>query len=184
MPHLPPPIATSASTTTHLLNNTPKTSHEPDRLLRQPTNKKAARENSDGSCNVKDQKIWITCAQVASKMILARTTPLDKVKKPSECLSLLCIDLNYNKQVSKCDGSRKWVAELSTPMKYSSTTIPSPPHPSSAQKNKDFEMILHGMNAECCLLAGEALGLGYASLSKAASYVKTRVVFKRQIGMN
>lgn len=51
-------------------------------------------------------------------------------------------------------------------------------------KNKDFEMILHGMNAECCLLAGEALGLGYAFLSKAASYVKTRVVFKRQIGMN
>lgn len=60
---------------------------------------KAARENFDGSFNVKDQKIWITFAQVASTMILARTTPLEKVKKPSECLSLLCIDLNYNNQV-------------------------------------------------------------------------------------
>jgi acyl-CoA dehydrogenase len=52
------------------------------------------------------------------------------------------------------------------------------------EKDKGFKMILHGMNAERCLLAGEALGLGYAALSKAASYAKTRVVFKRQIGMN
>lgn len=33
-------------------------------------------------------------------------------------------------------------------------------------KNKGFKIILHGMNAECCLLAGEALGLGYAALSR------------------
>lgn len=53
-----------------------------------------------------------------------------------------------------------------------------------SSKNKEFKMILHGMNAERCLLACKALGLGYAALSKAASYAKTRVVFKRQIGMN
>jgi len=40
------------------------------------------------------------------------------------------------------------------------------------------------MNAERCLLAGEALGLGYAALEKAAKYAKERIVFGRPIGQN
>jgi acyl-CoA dehydrogenase len=40
------------------------------------------------------------------------------------------------------------------------------------------------MNAERCLLAGEALGLGYAALGRAAAYARERVVFQRPIGMN
>lgn len=40
------------------------------------------------------------------------------------------------------------------------------------------------MNAERCLLAGEALGLGYVALEKAANYAKERVVFGRPIGQN
>ena len=40
------------------------------------------------------------------------------------------------------------------------------------------------MNAERCLLAGEALGLGYAALQKASKYAKERVVFGRPIGQN
>ncbi|TVY63171.1 Acyl-CoA dehydrogenase fadE12 [Fusarium oxysporum f. sp. cubense] len=145
----------------------------------------AAKENSDGSFNVTGQKIWITCAEVASKMILlARTTPLDKVKKPSEGLSLFCIDLNRDqpglemRRIKKMGGRAVDANEVF----FDNYTIPS----SSliGEKDKGFKMILHGMNAERCLLAGEALGLGYAALSKAASYAKTRVVFKRQIGMN
>lgn len=44
--------------------------------------------------------------------------------------------------------------------------------------------VLYGMNAERCLLAGEALGLGYAALEKAANYARDRVVFGRPIGQN
>lgn len=40
------------------------------------------------------QKIWISSAQVACKCILlARTTPLEEVKKPSEGLSVFFIDM-------------------------------------------------------------------------------------------
>lgn len=57
-----------------------------------------AKRNPDGSYSVTGQNIWITCAQVASKMILlARTTPIEQVKKPSEGLSLFCIDLDRSK---------------------------------------------------------------------------------------
>jgi acyl-CoA dehydrogenase len=40
------------------------------------------------------------------------------------------------------------------------------------------------MNAERCLLAGEALGLGYCALSRAATYARDRIVFGRPIGQN
>jgi len=40
------------------------------------------------------------------------------------------------------------------------------------------------MNAERCLLAGEALGLGYVALKKAAKYARERIVFGRPIGQN
>ena len=40
------------------------------------------------------------------------------------------------------------------------------------------------MNAERCLLAGEALGLGYVALEKASKYARDRVVFGRPIGQN
>ncbi len=48
----------------------------------------------------------------------------------------------------------------------------------------DHSQVLHGMNAERCLLAGEALGLGYAALEKASKYAKERIIFGRPIGQN
>jgi acyl-CoA dehydrogenase len=52
------------------------------------------------------------------------------------------------------------------------------------QEGSGFKIILHGMNAERCLLAGEALGLGYAALNRATQYAQERVVFQRPIGQN
>jgi acyl-CoA dehydrogenase len=52
------------------------------------------------------------------------------------------------------------------------------------KEGQGFKIVLHGMNAERCLLAGEALGLGYAALYRASKYAKEREVFGRQIGKN
>ena len=53
----------------------------------------AVREGNE--YKISGQKIWISSAQIASKMILlARTTPLDELEKPSEGLSLLFIDFD------------------------------------------------------------------------------------------
>jgi len=51
-------------------------------------------------------------------------------------------------------------------------------------EGQGLKIVMHGMNAERCLLAGEALGLGYVALEKAAQYAKERVVFGRPIGQN
>lgn len=147
--------------------------------------KTTATQKDESTYVVTGQKIWITCAQVASKMILlARTTPLEQVKKPTEGLSMFCIDLDRArpglemKKIKKMGGRAVDANEVF----FDNYEIPA----SSliGQKDQGFRIILHGMNAERCLLAGEALGLGYAAIERAAQYAKERVVFQRPIGQN
>ncbi|KAF7562535.1 hypothetical protein G7046_g1588 [Stylonectria norvegica] len=144
-----------------------------------------AKRNADGSYGVTGQKIWITCAQVASKMILlARTTPLEEVTKPSEGLSLFSIDLDRSQPGLEMKKIRKMGGRAVDANEVFFDNYQIPADSLIGEEGKGFKMILHGMNAERCLLAGEALGLGYAALKKAASYARERVVFGRAIGMN
>jgi acyl-CoA dehydrogenase len=143
-----------------------------------------ATRNGD-SYLISGQKIWITCAQVAKKMILlARTTPLEEVKKPSEGLSMFCIDLDKSapglelKKIKKMGGRAVDANEVF----FDNYEIPA--DTLVGEEGQGFKIIMHGMNAERCLVAGEALGIGYVALEKAAKYAKDRVVFGRAIGQN
>jgi acyl-CoA dehydrogenase len=134
---------------------------------------------------VTGQKIWISSAQVASKMILlARTTPLEEVKKASEGLSVFYIDFDKTqpglelKQIKKMGGRAIDANEVF----FEDYKIPA--DTLIGKEGEGFKIILHGMNAERCLLAGEALGIGYAAIARAAKYAKERIVFNRPIGMN
>jgi acyl-CoA dehydrogenase len=134
---------------------------------------------------ISGQKIWISSAQVATKMILlARTTPIEEVKKPSEGLSLFFIDFDRKqpglelKKIKKMGGRAVDANEVF----FDNYTISS--DSLIGQEGQGFKIVLHGMNAERCLLAGEALGLGYAALYRASEYAKERIVFGRPIGMN
>ena len=81
---------------------------------------KAVREGNDRYV-MSGQKIWISTAQVATKMlILARTTPLEQVKRRTEGLSLFIRTSTAN--TSTPAKSRRWGAAPSTPTSCSSTT--------------------------------------------------------------
>ncbi|KAI9716288.1 MAG: hypothetical protein M1828_000384 [Chrysothrix sp. TS-e1954] len=134
---------------------------------------------------VSGQKIWTSSAQVASTMVLlARTTPLEEVKKKSEGLSLFFIDLDKEapglelKRIKKMGGRAVDANEVF----FENYRIPA--DTLIGTEGQGFKIVLHGMNAERCLLAGEALGLGYVALAKAANYARERVVFDRPIGQN
>lgn len=117
-------------------------------------------------------------------ILLARATPLDQVKKASEGLSLFFIDFDKTapglelKTIKKMGGRAIDANEVF----FDNYKVPS--STLVGNEGQGFKIVLHGMNAERCLLAGEALGLGYAALGKAAKYAQDRVVFGRPIGMN
>ncbi|KAF1845434.1 acyl-CoA dehydrogenase NM domain-like protein [Cucurbitaria berberidis CBS 394.84] len=134
---------------------------------------------------ISGQKIWISSAQVATKMVLlARTTALEDVQKPSEGLSLFFVDLDKSapglelKKIKKMGGRAIDANEVF----FDNFRVPA--DSLIGKEGQGFKIVLHGMNAERCLLAGEALGLGYVALKRATAYAKERIVFGRPIGMN
>jgi|SRR6185369_8138213 len=129
------------------------------------------------------QKIWISTAQVASKMlILARTTPADEVKKKTEGLSLFYTSLDRSRvdvrEIPKMGRSAVDSNELFI------DALPVPAADRIGEEGRGFEYILHGMNVERILIGAEAIGLGRAALRKAAAYAGERRVFGRVIGQN
>jgi len=132
---------------------------------------------------VNGQKVWISTAQVAHKMLLlARTTPLEEVKKATAGLSLFYTDLDrkhvevreIEKMGRKCvDSNQVFIDGLKIPVEDR-----------IGEEGRGFEYILHGMNPERILIAAEGVGLGKVALARATQYAKDRVVFNRPIGKN
>ncbi|KAJ5112762.1 hypothetical protein N7532_000807 [Penicillium argentinense] len=115
------------------------------------------------------QKIWISTAQKAEKiLILVRTTPLDRVQKRSQGLSLFYTDLHVP-QVEITEIPKMGRAAVDTNTLFFDDW-PVPVTDRVGEENEGFKMILHGMNAERILIGAEALGLGFAALRRAALY--------------
>lgn len=148
--------------------------------------KTTATKSKDGSSYlVSGQKIWITCAQVASVMILlARTTPLEETKKPNEGLSMFAIDLDRSRPGLELRKIKKMGGRAVDANEVFFDNYEIPADSLIGKESDGFKVILHGMNAERCLLAGEALGLGYVALERASQYAQERNVFGRPIGKN
>jgi acyl-CoA dehydrogenase len=132
---------------------------------------------------VNGQKVWISTAQVAHKiLLLARTTPLEEVRKPTHGLSLFYTDFDrqriqvhaIEKMGRKCVDSNELFFE----------DFEIPVDDLIGEEGRGFEYILHGMNPERVLIAAEAVGLGRLALNRAVAYAKERVVFNRPIGEN
>jgi acyl-CoA dehydrogenase len=129
------------------------------------------------------QKHWTSNAQRAKKvLLLARTTPKDQVKRKTEGLSLFYTDLDRRhvevREIPKM--GRKAVD--SNAVFYDG--LPVPKEDLIGEEGKGFHYILHGINPERILLAGEAIGLGRVALARAVAYAKDRRVFGRAIGQN
>ena len=132
---------------------------------------------------VHGQKIWISTAQVAERvLLLARTTPLDQVTKPTQGLSLFYTAL---------DRSRVEVREIEKMGRHAVDSnavffdgLEVPVEDRIGAEGDGFRMILHGLNPERILIAAEAVGIGLVALDRASRYARERVVFGRPIGQN
>jgi len=132
---------------------------------------------------VNGQKVWISTAQVAAKMLLlARTTPLEQVGRRTEGLSLFYTTIDRRhveiREIEKMgrhavDSNQVFFDDFEVPVEDR-----------IGEEGRGFEYILHGLNPERILIAAEAVGLGYVALARATAYAKERVVFGRPIGQN
>ena len=132
---------------------------------------------------VNGQKVWISTAQVAHKiLLLARTTPLEEVRKPTHGLSLFYTD--FDRQRIKVHEIEKMGRKSIDSNELFFEDFEIPMDDRIGEEGRGFEYILEGMNPERILIAAEAVGLGKVALSRAAEYAKTRIVFNRPIGKN
>jgi acyl-CoA dehydrogenase len=132
---------------------------------------------------VSGQKIWISTAQVANKiLLLARTTPLEAVKRKTEGLTLFYTDFDRAKIEVREIPKMGRHAVVSNMLFIENLEIPETDR--IGAEGEGFKSILHGMNPERILIASEAVGIGRAALARASKYAKERIVFRRPIGQN
>jgi acyl-CoA dehydrogenase len=133
---------------------------------------------------VTGQKVWTSRALHSDLMLLlARTTPLDKVAKKTDGLSVFLVDLR------DAVGNGMEIRPIDALINHNTTEVfmdglKVPAENLIGEEGKGFRYILDGMNAERILVATECLGDGRWLLDKAVEYAKTREVFGAPIGRN
>jgi acyl-CoA dehydrogenase len=132
---------------------------------------------------VSGQKVWISTAQIADKvLLLARTTPIEDVAKPSDGLSLFYTDFDRSHiEVREIEKMGRKAVDSN---QVFFDALPVPAADRIGEEGRGFHYILHGMNPERILIAAESVGLGRCALARATQYAKERVVFDRPIGQN
>ncbi len=133
---------------------------------------------------INGQKVWISRIQHSDLMILlARTTPLDQVKKKSEGMSIFIVDIK--EAMAKGMTVRpilNMVNHETNELFFDNLEIPA--ENLVGEEGQGFKYILTGLNAERTLIAAECIGDGYWFVEKVSNYVKERTVFGRPIGQN
>lgn len=133
---------------------------------------------------VNGQKVFISRAEHSDLMLLlVRTTPLDQVKKKTEGLSVLLVDLR------EAVGNGITIRPIRTMMNHATTelfieNLEVPVENLIGEEGKGFRYILDGMNAERILIAAECIGDGRWFIERAVKYANERIVFNRPIGQN
>jgi len=131
---------------------------------------------------VNGQKIFISrVLQSDLMLLLARTTPVDEVKKKTDGLSVFLIDIRGLKGF-EVRPLRMMMNHSTNALFFDNVEIPA--ESLIGQEGKGFSYILDGMNAERILVASDSLGDGRWFIEKAVAYASQRVIFGKPIGAN
>ncbi len=132
---------------------------------------------------ISGQKVWISTAQVAEKvLLLARTTPIEQCEKPGLGLTLFYTDLDRAYvEIREIDKMGRHAVDSN---QLFFDAMPVAEEDRIGEEGRGFEYILHGLNPERILIAAELVGLGRCAVRRAAKYASERIVFDRPIGQN
>ena len=133
---------------------------------------------------VNGQKVWISRVEYSDLMLLvARTTPIEEVKKKTEGLTVMLVDL------TQAVGHGMTVHPIRAMINHATTEVffdnlEVPVENRIGEEGKGFRYLLDGLNAERILIAAECVGDGRWFVDRASTYARDRVVFGRPIGQN
>jgi alkylation response protein AidB-like acyl-CoA dehydrogenase len=133
---------------------------------------------------VNGQKVWTSRVLHSDLMLLlARTTPADKVRKRSEGLSVFLVDLREAK------GKGVEIRKIDAMLNHNTCEVFFDNLEVAAEnligvEGQGFRYIVDSMNAERILIASESLGDARYFIRRASEYARERVVFGRPIGQN
>jgi acyl-CoA dehydrogenase len=133
---------------------------------------------------VNGQKIWTSRALYSDLMVLlARTTPAERVAKRTDGISAFLVDLR------EARGKGLEIRPIDTMINHHTTEVffdglRIPANSVIGEEGQGFKYILDGMNVERILTASEALGNARYFIKRAVEYANQRVVFGRPIGKN
>ena len=133
---------------------------------------------------INGQKVWTSRLQHSDLMlVLARTTPIDEVKKKSDGLSVFIVEVEKAlKSGMRVQPIRNMVNHETNTVFFDDLEVPA--ENLIGLEGKGFKTILEGLNAERVLIAAECIGDGRWFVEKASRYACERVVFDRPIGQN
>jgi acyl-CoA dehydrogenase len=133
---------------------------------------------------VRGQKVWISRAEHSDLLLLVvRTTPIEQVKKRTQGLSVLLVDLRT------AVGHGLTIRPIRTMMNHATTELffddlEVPADTLVGEEGQGFRYLIDGLNAERILIAAECVGDGRWFVDRATRYATGRVVFNRPIGQN
>jgi acyl-CoA dehydrogenase len=132
---------------------------------------------------INGQKVWTSRLQHSDLMIvLARTTPLEQVKKKSEGMSIFVVDVREAGKSLVVTPIRNMVNHETNQLFIDNLEVPA--ENLIGEEGRGFKYILDGLNAERILIAAECIGDGHWFIDRATKYANERVVFDRPIGKN
>jgi acyl-CoA dehydrogenase len=133
---------------------------------------------------VNGQKVWTSRALHSDLMtLLVRTTPVDQVKRRTDGLSVLLVDIR------EALGKGLTIRPIKSMVNHQTNELffedmRVPVANLIGQEGKGLRHIFDGMNSERILISHESLGDARFFIEKAVAYAKERVIFGRPIGQN
>ncbi len=133
---------------------------------------------------VNGQKVWTSRAfQSDLMLLLARTTPLEEVAKPTDGLSIFLVDMRdvvgNGMEIKAIDAM---INHNTTEVFFDNMEIPA--DALIGEEGKGFRYVMSGMNAERVIIAGESIGDARFFIDRATNYAKEREIFGGPIGKN
>ncbi len=114
-------------------------------------------------------------------LLLARTTPVEQVKRRTEGLSVFLIDIRGLKGF-EVRPLRMMMNHNTNALFFDDVEIPA--DSLIGEEGRGFSYILDGMNAERILVGSESIGDGAWFVERAVAYSSQRVIFGKPIGAN